>query len=367
MNDPANKHRILLVDDEEIIRLALKTILTRHGFETDAAADAFEGLALMDQHTYSVVISDHKMPGMSGLEFLAQVKTLCPQTTRILTTVSFNISSHIDEINRAEVFQFIIKPWESETLLETVRRGIKKFETDSRSESLRESSLMTNQALATEALSLEDERAMLHEQIENIKDNWQQTIQINLHTIQTLCPWLGSQTQRVRQLCASIASIRELSPLDRELLDLAAQLYDIGMLSISSELALKWHKHPEKLTQSEWDIIHQHPTVGAQLVQFSPPYDTVSELIQNHHECQDGSGYPNGRTAGEIPPLAKYLGAAVRIHESPKPNREALEELREIPGIIDEDTLDTLEEIFSQQSLELAEAPARQGDFTKVA
>ncbi len=354
MKEQAEKHRILLVDDEEIIRLALKTILERYGFEVDEAANALDGLKQMEHHSYSVVISDHKMPGMSGLEFLAQVRTLCPQTTRILTTVAFNISAHIDEINRAEVFQFIIKPWESETLLESVRRGVKKFESEYRSESLHESSLETNQTLATEALSLEDERAELTNQIGSLKSNWQQTIQINLQTIQVLCPWLGTQSQRVRKLCAMIAQQSQLTPLENEILDLAAQLYDIGMVSVSSDLAFKWRKNPESLTESEWDIIHQHPKVGAQLAQFSPPYDAVSDLILHHHERTDGSGYPDGKATGELHPLAKYLNVAIRICESPGPEQETLAELRQSPEMFDQEALSTIEEIFSHRELKIA-------------
>lgn len=354
MKETADKHRILLVDDEEIIRLALKTILERHGFETDEAGDALDGLAKMEQRDYSVVISDHKMPGMCGLEFLAQVKTLCPQTTRILTTVAFNIAAQIDEINRAEVFQFIIKPWQSETLLETVRRGIKKFESENRSESLHESSIETNQTLATEALSLEDERAELTQQIDRLKSNWQRTIQINLQAVQALCPWLGTQARRVRQLCGIMARKSQLSPLEGEILDLAAQLYDIGMVSVSSELALKWRTNPESLTESEWDIIHQHPMVGAKLAQFSPPYDAVTDLIRHHHKQLDGSGYPGSATPDDIPPLAKYLNVAIRICESPQSEQKTLAELIRKPGLYDEEALHFFEEIFSQRELEVA-------------
>lgn len=354
MNVQAQKHRILIVDDEEIIRLALKTILERFGFIIDEAGSAVEGLDQLKQHSYSLVISDHKMPGMSGLDFLGQVKKLCPLTIRILTTVAFNIASHIEEINRAEVFQFIIKPWDSSTLLETVERGIKKFESDGRSESLHESSLSTNQALASTALNLEGERHSLEEHVKAIKANWFKTIQLNLRACQSYCPWMATQAQKVRRLCSELAEELSLSEHESEILDIASQLYDIGMVSVPLDLAAKWRKSRESLSPSERDIIHQHPFVSANLAQFQAPYHGVSEIIRCHHERLDGSGFPLGVKGSEIPRLARILGAAVRIHESAHSEHQALEELLRSPESTDPEILQTLRKVIEGRTLEMA-------------
>jgi response regulator RpfG family c-di-GMP phosphodiesterase len=354
MNVQANNHRILIVDDEEIIRLALKTILEKSGIATDEAGSALEGLSQMEQHQYSLVISDHKMPGMSGLDFLGQVKKLYPQTIRILTTVAFNIGSHINEINRAEVFQFIIKPWDSKTLLETVERGLKKFESDNRSESLHESSLSTNQALASAALNLEDKCQSLEQQTEAIKANWVQTIQISLGTCHTYSPWMATQAQKVRRLCSEMANELRLSDQETEILDIASQLYDIGMVSVPLEITKKWRTSPTSLTPAEWEIIHEHPLVGANLARFKAPYDGVSEIIKCHHECLDGSGFPLGLKGHEIPRLARLLGAAVHIHESSLPAHQAIEKLPRCPESTDTEALQAIRQVVDKRTLEWA-------------
>ena len=354
MNVQANNHRILIVDDEEIIRLALKTILERSGIATDEAGSALEGLSQIEKHSYSLVISDHKMPGMSGLDFLGQVKKLCPQTIRILTTVAFNIASHIEEINKAEVFQFIIKPWDSKTLMETVERGLRKFESDNRSESLHESSLSTNQALASTALNLEDKCQLLEQQNEAIKANWLQTIQINLGTCHTYYPWMATQVQKVRRLCSEMATELGLSDQDSEILDIASQLYDIGMVSVPVEIARKWRSSPASLTPAEWDIVHEHPLVSANLARFKAPYDEVADIIKCHHECLDGSGFPQGLRDHEIPRLARLLGAAVHILESSLPEHQALEALLNCPESTGSEALHAIRRVVDKRTPQLA-------------
>ena len=294
------------------------------------------------------------MPGMSGLEFLAQVKSLCPQTIRVLTTVAFNIASHIDEINRAEVFQFIIKPWDSRILLETVERGLRKYDSATRSESLKESSLVTNQTLATAALDLESDNQSSLQQISALKANWFQTIQINLRAYQTHFPWLATQVQKVRQLCQELAKELDLSEQDAEILDLGAQLYDLGMLSVPSEIATTWRKNPSQLSATDWEIIHQHPLEGAKLTQFQAPYDAVSELIRCHHERPDGKGYPLGLKGDAIPRLARILGAVIRIYEFPGTEHQAIESLAASPESIDPEAFQVIRQVLEKRTLEPA-------------
>lgn len=354
MRSSCSGHRLLIVDDEEIVRVALKTILDKSGFATDCAGTALEGLGLLEQHSYSLVISDHKMPGMCGLTFLAQVKSLCPQTTRVLTTVAFNLAAQIDDINRAEIFQFIIKPWEAHTLLETVERGIRKFESTQRKECLQETSLITNRTLAATALDSKVERDQLQQGLNELKENWFRTLQINLQSCQALCPGLAEEVQSVRRLCRQIAQESGLDDTDQELLDISAQLYDVGMASVPYEIATKWRRSPTSLSPTEKEIIHQHPVVSANLTRFSGPYEAVSEIVHRHHERLDGSGYPEGREAAQIPYLARILGLAVALVESPLGIEEALHGFAHSPHLWDERVLKDAQRVLHRKVLEFA-------------
>src|SRR5438093_7439615 len=109
-------HPILVVDDEEVVLVSLRDTLSREGYHVTTAPNAVEALARLKEQAYSVVITDQQMPMLSGLEFLAQVKEMQPDATRILITAVLNLSTVIDAINKGEIYRFIVKPWLREEL-----------------------------------------------------------------------------------------------------------------------------------------------------------------------------------------------------------------------------------------------------------
>jgi DNA-binding NtrC family response regulator len=114
-------HRILVVDDEEIVLVALRETLRREGYQVETTTDALRALEMVRQEQYAVIITDQMMPLLSGLEFLAQVKQIQPDATRILITAVLSLGTVIDAINKGEIYRFIVKPWLREELLATVR------------------------------------------------------------------------------------------------------------------------------------------------------------------------------------------------------------------------------------------------------
>ena len=116
-----NKHRnILVVDDEEPVRESLGSLLSREGYVVHKAASAEEGLALLKSESVQVVISDHNMPQMSGVEFLKLVRERHPQVVRIMLTGDPDPKTIIRSINEGEVYRFIRKPWDNTLLRVTV-------------------------------------------------------------------------------------------------------------------------------------------------------------------------------------------------------------------------------------------------------
>lgn len=105
------KGRILCVDDEPNILRALSWLL-RKDFQVVTAESAHEGLALIHSGDFDVVISDHRMPEMSGVDFLSQVKLLAPRAMRILLTGYSDMQAVIQSVNESEVFRFVSKPWD---------------------------------------------------------------------------------------------------------------------------------------------------------------------------------------------------------------------------------------------------------------
>lgn len=119
---------LLLVDDEENITSALVRLLRRDGYTILRANSGQDGLDLLTQHKVGVIISDQRMPGMTGVEFLSQVKVLYPDTVRIVLSGYTELNSVTDAINRGAVYKFLTKPWEDELLRANVEEAFISYE-----------------------------------------------------------------------------------------------------------------------------------------------------------------------------------------------------------------------------------------------
>lgn len=119
---------LLLVDDEENITFSLKRLLRRDGYNIFLANSGQDGLALLEKNTIGVIISDQRMPGMMGTEFLTKVKTLYPDTIRIVLSGYTELSSITDAINRGAVYKFLTKPWEDDLLRANVEEAFQRYE-----------------------------------------------------------------------------------------------------------------------------------------------------------------------------------------------------------------------------------------------
>lgn len=119
---------LLLVDDEEDITAALSRLLRGDGYKILRAHSAQEGLALLEQHAVGVIVSDQRMPGMTGVEFLSRVRERYPKTIRMVLSGHADLDSVTDAINRGAVYKFLNKPWENDTLRASVQEAFRHYE-----------------------------------------------------------------------------------------------------------------------------------------------------------------------------------------------------------------------------------------------
>ncbi len=119
---------LLLVDDEENITSALTRLLRRDGYTIFRANNGPEGLALLGQHRFGVIISDQRMPGMTGTEFLSKVKEQYPETVRIVLSGYTEFNSITDAINRGAIYKFLTKPWEDDLLRSHIQEAFQRYE-----------------------------------------------------------------------------------------------------------------------------------------------------------------------------------------------------------------------------------------------
>ncbi len=328
-------HRILVVDDEEIVLVALRETLRREGYQVSTALDALQGLELMKQGQFSVILTDQQMPHLTGLEFLAQVKKMQPDATRILITAVLSLNTVIDAINKGEIYRFIVKPWLREELLATVRNAVQRYDMLCRTAVLQAATLAINEKLTTVNKALEEqvrrvaEQNKLLEQLNQaLQQNLQQSVQLCLKTMETFYPTLGTQARRVAELCKAMAAGLDLSVEDRQTLEISALLYDIGLVGVPRNLIKRWQHEPGSMAEAERILIEQHPILGQELTRFVHHLGKVGVAIRAHHERFDGTGYPDCLTGDEIPWLGRLLAVAVSFAESHHEGYNAVEAIR---------------------------------------
>ena len=118
------KDTLLIVDDEKSIIDSLIRLFRKEDIEIFKATSGADGLKIIEEEEISLVISDHRMPHMSGVDFLARLKEISPDTIRIMLTGYADLQATVDAINKGEVYRFISKPWNDEELLMIVRQSL---------------------------------------------------------------------------------------------------------------------------------------------------------------------------------------------------------------------------------------------------
>lgn len=138
---------LLLVDDEENILSALSRLLRRDGYQILRGNSGKHGLELLKENHVGVIISDQRMPEMTGTEFLGKVKELYPDTVRIVLSGYTDLNSVTDAINEGAIFKFLTKPWDDELLRKNVQDAFAHYELKQENERLAQELKIANEKL----------------------------------------------------------------------------------------------------------------------------------------------------------------------------------------------------------------------------
>ncbi len=141
------ENRVLCVDDEVSILSALKRLLRKEEYTLLTASSAEEGIELLKQTTVQVVVSDQRMPGLTGVEFLQRVKEMHPETIRVILSGYADLSVMVEAINKGEIYRFLSKPWNDEELKITIRQALDHYNLLEQRSSLLEQVEANNQEL----------------------------------------------------------------------------------------------------------------------------------------------------------------------------------------------------------------------------
>lgn len=164
---------LLLVDDEENILSALARLLRRDGYTILRAASGAAGLEILSQHTVGVIISDQRMPEMTGVEFLSRAREMAPDTVRIVLSGYTDLNSVTDAVNRGAIFKFLAKPWDDEQLRVQVGEAFRYHE-------MAQENLRLNQQLQ----SVNAELSALNKSLEQRVEDKTRELRLNIHALQ---------------------------------------------------------------------------------------------------------------------------------------------------------------------------------------
>lgn len=314
---------ILIVDDEAIILTALRHLLEHEGYEIVTCNDPLKALTLLEDREFSTIISDYRMPGMSGLDFLIESRRLRPHSSRILITAVLSLPAIVDAINRGEIFRFIAKPWIREELLATVRNAVQRYDLVTSNEGLQTETQRLNEELTKANSNLEEQvrnlqaqRKALDEANQALTTRYENSLELTRRILTAFDPVLGGQTRALVEIANKMAESDRFNPASARALRTAAWLCDLGLIGVPRELLRAFRTRPESLAEHERAMLHNHPIYSQTLATLVDTNVDVGETIRSHHEQFDGFGFPDGLSGAHIPWTARCLAVAVGFVES---------------------------------------------------
>ncbi len=269
------KHKILLIDDEPANLRLLRRVLGAD-YDTLLAESGAEGIKILEQEKVSLVITDQRMPGMTGVQVLQESLRLQPEAVRILLTGYTDIQALIDAINAGQIYKYVQKPWDAEDLKLTVMRALESLE------------LKQN----NDQLILELRSAL--SQLESVSLG---TIVVLANALDAKCDYTSGHSLRVSRYALAIGRHIGMSADELKDLELTGILHDIGKIGVPESILWK----PGRLDPDEQKIMATHPVKSAEMIEELENFEQIRKWVRHHHEHLDGSGYPDGLAGENIP------------------------------------------------------------------
>ena len=302
---------LLAVDDEPNILAALRRLFRNTGWRILTAGHAEEALAQLAAEPVDAVLSDMRMPGMDGVQFLERVSLGWPRTARLLLTGQADLGSTIAAINRGRLHRYITKPWNDDELVLTLRQVAENQQLEAEKQALERLTQQQNDELKTLNSSLEVRVALRTEELAAANDRLKRNYMTSIRAFTALIELRGSaqvgHARQVAELTRRIAQAMTLDAGTAHDLPIAALLHDIGHIGLSDAVLAR---PVNRLDRDELRRYRLHPVLGEQALLASDDMQGVAPLIRAHHERWDGQGFPDGLRGAAIPLGARILAVA---------------------------------------------------------
>jgi cyclic di-GMP phosphodiesterase len=267
--------RVLIVDDEPEICALVSRVLTREQFRCISATDSREAAGLLDRQPFDVLLSDVRMPGLSGLDLLTRVRRVRPDCRVVLMT-GFAIQESISQALELGAYDLIPKPFVLSDLSQAVRRAVEDPSTDW---------FLPQKA----ARALQAEKELRHASLSGIR--------ALVRAVEAKDPFTARHSEQVARYASEIAHQAGATRDQIESIRVASLLHDVGKIGVPDRVLVQ----AGALSPEDEALIHQHPVIGAGILQNLSLLQPEVGLVLHHHEDWDGGGYPDGLLGSDIP------------------------------------------------------------------
>jgi response regulator RpfG family c-di-GMP phosphodiesterase len=364
METKANAPNILIVDDEIGPRESLRMIL-KPNYNVFAVENGNAAIQMIQQTEMDVVTLDLKMPGISGIDTLKEIRVIDPDVMVIIITGYGTLKSAIEAI-RYGVFDYIPKPFNVPEIMCIIDKSIQR-----RKLNLKVKEVLNRffdhhhfkEPVADSGFFLQNEiKGITHYKWDNggftDNQNCLEFAKVLAYTLEEKDPYTSGHSERVCYYSDFLSKRLSLPPKERSELQIASYLHDIGKIGISNRFINK----KGILSPTDWAIIKQHTKKSIELLVPLNLSPNIISYIQHHHERFDGTGYPDGLAGDQIPLGARIIAisdsydsmTSDRPYRKPLSNGEAKNEVLKCSGkqfdphlvSIFLDVLKEMEEVF---------------------
>jgi len=338
---------VLVVDDEVQVRNLIKQLLEINGYKCTLAPDTDQARSYLKKDSFDLILCDMHMPGETGLDFSRDVLKQQPEAAIVMVTAVDDPDLAATALKMG-VYGYIIKPFKTNELVINITNALHRRDLE-----------IQNRLYQENLEKMVQERTEeLQATLNDLRKAMQGIIHVMVLTIESRDPYTAGHQHRVTLLASTLAQEMGLSEKDVEGVKMASLIHDLGKISVPSEILSK----PGKLTEIEFSLVKTHPQSGYEILKNITLPWPIAQIVLQHHERLDGSGYPLGLKDKEILLEAKIIGVAdvVEAMASHRPYRpalgieKALEEISQNKGLLyDSKVVDTCIKLFTEKGFKL--------------
>jgi putative nucleotidyltransferase with HDIG domain len=292
------KYKMMIVDDERA-NLRLLERLFASDYECLTASSGEEAIQLLRQHDVAILITDQRMPQMTGIELLKQTAGLRPHMVRILLTGYTDVDALVEAINSGLVYMYVTKPWNNNDLKVRVARALEHHENNKKRSALK---------LANERLTI---------RIDQMKFGFVSAL---ANALRTKDDYAYQHGVRVSKYAEALGKMLGLSDEKQQELTAAALLHNVGHIGTPERILL----NSKKLIKPEQTIFEAHCERGAEIIGGIVELREVADAVRFHHENFDGTGHPRGLRGEQIPGTCRIIRVADEYDSLTQPRDPSL-------------------------------------------